>query len=465
MINLELFSCAGGMSEGFRRAGITFDMAFDMAPDHCDSYAANLGHRPVCMDVRDLLRMVTSGAFHAEVDLLVADPPCTPWSRAGKRMGTADERDMLEVTCDLIAALRPRRYLIGNVPGLDDGNNLPTVQRVIGGLSAHGYCTADFVRLDAANYGVPQHRIRPFWFGHLEGPCVRWTAPTHCDPGDLHTHGLPGIAELRPWVTCRDALSHLDPEQLGRPVRMRARVNGTRHEIPVHTSASNAPARAITTQCRAAGHASTITLNERHAPAELGAPAPTMGAKVRGQGAQILRFQPPTSKHPAATPDTPSPTIRAGGGGHTGPHVMLAAESGRKKRPRARPEGPQSSRTMAPDAPATTVQAREDRVGSGSPVLEWPWNRPSTTIQRDERIAPPGHHEEAFSIMSLPDAVILSEAAAAVLQGFPESWVFSGKTKKIRWAQLGQAMPPALAEAVARAIVEQDLATGKIGGG
>jgi len=58
--------------------------------------------------------------------------------------------------------------------------------------------------------------------------------------------------------------------------------------------------------------------------------------------------------------------------------------------------------------------------------------------------------------MSLPDAIILSELAAAILQGFPEGWVFSGKTKKARWSQIGQAMPPALAEAVARAIVEQD---------
>jgi len=60
--------------------------------------------------------------------------------------------------------------------------------------------------------------------------------------------------------------------------------------------------------------------------------------------------------------------------------------------------------------------------------------------------------------MSLPDAIILSEFAAAILQGFPEGWTFSGKTKKTRWSQIGQAMPPALAEAVARAIVEQDAA-------
>lgn len=243
MINLELFSCAGGMAEGFRRAGVTFDMAVDFAEDHCTSYEANIGHRPIRMDVRDLLRMVKLG-WRVEVDLFVADPPCTPWSRAGKREGTSDERDMLVDTCELIGLLRPRRYLIGNVPGLDDAVNLPIVQRVIGGLSRFGYCTADFARLDAADYGVPQHRVRPFWFGHLSGPCIRWPQPTHGDPTEAAILApLPGFASLRPWITCFDALHHLDGETLGRPVRMRHRAqNG--HQLG---SIAERPARVVGT--------------------------------------------------------------------------------------------------------------------------------------------------------------------------------------------------------------------------
>lgn len=94
-VNLELFPCSGGMAEGFRRAGVVFDFAFDVEPIHCDSYEHNLGHRPICMDVRDLVRMLRGGWLPGPVDLLVADPPCTPWSRAGKRRGREDERDML----------------------------------------------------------------------------------------------------------------------------------------------------------------------------------------------------------------------------------------------------------------------------------------------------------------------------------------------------------------------------------
>lgn len=449
------------MGEGFRRAGVVFDMSVDFMEDHCDSYEANLGHRPVRMDAVDLLRMVKLG-WTVEVDLLVADPPCTPWSRFGKRLGTNDERDMLEVTCSLIAALRPRRYLIGNVPGLDDGVNLHVVQRHIGGLAKHGYCTADFARLNAASYGVPQHRWRPFWFGHRFGPCISWPLPTHGDPDDATVHSpFPGMG-LIPWVTCRQALGHLSAEDLGRPVRMRkrsqngkqhgsvasrpARVVGTsslsdgnvisldsrhppsyadepavtvrgsdgggsrramkmsRHDSPVHTSNIDEPARALTTQCRAPGHASTIVLNEKHSSATF----------------------------------------------------LLDGEATAKAKRPPSTKGHQSERVMAADSPSTCVQAREDRVGSGSPVLEWPWNRPATTVTARPGLAPPGHHDENFAIMSLPDAIILSEEAAKLLQGFPEDWEFIGETKKARWSQLGQAMPPALAHAVATSVVRQD---------
>jgi site-specific DNA-cytosine methylase len=38
VISIELFPCSGGLAEGFRRAGVTFDLAFDADADACDSY-------------------------------------------------------------------------------------------------------------------------------------------------------------------------------------------------------------------------------------------------------------------------------------------------------------------------------------------------------------------------------------------------------------------------------------------
>jgi site-specific DNA-cytosine methylase len=102
------------------------------------------------------------------------------------------------------------------------------------------------------------------------------------------------------------------------------------------------------------------------------------------------------------------------------------------------------------DAPSMAIKTNTGRDGSGA-ALAWPWDRPSTTVCSDERIPPPGHHD-ANSYMSEANAIVLSERAAAILQGFPDGWLFAGETKKARWSQIGQAMPPPLAHAVAAAV-------------
>lgn len=364
-MNIELFPCSGGMSEGFRRAGIAFDLCFDLDENACASHETNLGTRPIQCNVQDLPRLLQHMHLREPVDLLVADPPCTPWSRAGSRNGTADDRDCLEVTCDLIRELQPTAWLIANVPGLDDATNWRTVQDLIGALAEAGYCV-DFQRLDAADYGVPQRRIRPFWFGHPRlAQCLSWPRPTHGDPANLATLTLPGVEELRPWVTCREALGHLPFEGIGRPIQIkRDKYRG-------------------------------------HPPSDPHAPSNTIVAGPSRDGKNTMSLNP---KHPPSEPDAPAHTISTGGTRHQGNTVV-------------------------------DWRARESHIDG-----------PSRSV-----IPPPGHHA-GNSYMSR--GVALSETAAAILQGFPESWHFAGDTKKARWSQIGQAMPPPLAAAVARSIAE-----------
>lgn len=394
-MNLELFGCSGGMAEGFRRAGITFDFCFDSDLDACASYETNLGHAPIQIDVRDLLRMARAGWSPGPIELLVADPPCTPWSRAGKRKGLDDERDLLAETCELISILRPRAYLIANVPGLDDGPHLAVVQRLIGGLWRHGYCVADFARLDAADYGVPQHRHRPFWFGHRGGQCLTWPVRTH-GPSDGRQTSL--IEPLRPWVTCREALGHLPLKDLGRPVRLRKR---GQHSAQ-HGSVPERPARVVGTSNLSDGNVLVMRQRANGGIRESFADEPAKGVGAKDRSAKVLLAHP---KHPINRPDEPSFTV---------------------------------------------MQKGEGRGAVGASAITWPWCRPATTVTAHDTIGPPGHHTAGVRMM--PDAVVLSERAAAILQGFPERWHFAGQTKASRWAQIGMAIPPPLAEAVARCV-------------
>lgn len=440
------------MAAGFRAAGIEFDLAFDRDPDACASYAANLGHTPIRIDVHDLLRLARLGWRPGPVDLLVADPPCAPWSRAGKRHGLDDARDMLAETVELVALLRPRAYLIGNIPGLDDAPHLRIVQRTIGALAREGYCVRDYASLDAADYGVPQHRARPFWYGHKIGtPCIQWPEPTHGPQGASLL--LPGVAPLRPWVTCKEALGDLllaateasraarlveaDPEaseeqraaaqraeqtawnELGRPVRLR------------HEGKRVVP---------------------RHPPSEMDAPARTVTASDGG-GSKRTLIEGGATAWPWLRPAT---TVhcdpRLAPPGHHAQSFLSAATEARAKRPPSN-KGTQSSRIGDPEQPARTIDARVARAGSGdNGTLAWPWDRPATTIFGGlDRLSPPersGSHGEPQSA----NAIILSERAAMVLQGFPEGWQICGATKASRWSQIGQAVCPAVAAALGRAV-------------
>jgi site-specific DNA-cytosine methylase len=431
-VDIECFSCSGGMAEGFRRAGVTFDFVFDKDPNAVESYTKNLSHAPIQMDVRDLMRMVRGGWSPGPVRLFVADPPCTPWSRAGKRQGLADERDMLRETADLIAALRPQFYLIGNVPGLQDSTSWGVVQDVIGGLSAHGYCVADYVSLDAADYGVPQHRVRPFWFGHLGGECIRWPAPTHGAPTDHPS--LPGVDALAPWVTCRQALQHLPLEELGRPVRMKIRDAGedgrknggdrSRCSKPDETARTvvakadrkggqilipsarhpTALMDGLSPTIRGGGNGHSapqvVLANDRHPPASPASPAPTIGSKDRGQSSVLFVGERVLSdRDRSATRDEPSPTITAAARGNQRLDVM---------------EPGSNHPITRPDEPSFVIKTNGGRAAQASTMMEWPWDRPCTTVQRDERIAPP---EEGALVPNRASDAPLFSARSGVRRG------------------------------------------------
>lgn len=478
-MKMEIFSCSGGLAKGFADEGIEFDLVVDKDKNAVESYAHNLGHRPVQMDAEDLLRMVYLGWRPAErVHLLVADPPCTPWSRAGARKGMADKRDQLRTTVELIRLLQPYCFLVANVPGLDDLPNLKHVHATIGSLRDY---LVQYVSLDAASYGVPQHRHRPFWFGRPAGtPELRWPSPTH--GADVRNLSIPGC-ELQPYVTCRQALAHLSLKELGKPIRMRMRrCNGKQH-----SSVPDRPARVVGTSNLSDGNvlapAPRVSRARRanHKPSDPDRPARTITGNTHSDGALLER-----DRHPISYLDAPARVVSSSQPGNGG--AVLEMD------PRAiqvDPSGILLANGKHPvnelDKPSFTVTTKGDMRGAqGACVLaieqglgEWPWDRPATTVTAGDRLAPPGHHGSSF--LSAKDldqpsltvtrkdrvgtpgrngrrhpqswnAIKLSERAGAILQGFPETWKFLGKTKEERWSMIGQAMPPGLARPVAHSV-------------
>lgn len=84
---------------------------------------------------------------------------------------------------------------------------------------------------------------------------------------------------------------------------------------------------------------------------------------------------------------------------------------------------------------------------------DWQWFRPSTTLCGDPRVSLPGHHDPLTgNSQHGSDAVKLTALQALVLQSFPADYpVWGGKTKVFQ--QIGNAMPPLLAQAVLSVLV------------
>lgn len=438
---MEICSCAGGMALGFRRAGIEFDLVVDKDPDACASYAHNMGHAPLQMDLIHLLRLAQSG-WHpgpGVLDLLVADPPCTPWSTGGLQKGLDDERDCMRPLVALIEILLPRAFLIGNVPGLEHANASDALTETIGALSYRGYCI-DHAVLDAADFGVPQHRVRPFWFGHRGGACITWPSVTHGAPS---AQLAIGGTELAPWVTCRVALSDLPIEEIGKIRNLKAPTK--------HADGSG------------------------HPWSEIDAPARAICARKEGGfgGGDVLRV--------SGTGSPPSP-----------------ARSGLARTVTTRPNCGGNRLVLADDDRPLEASAKHKARGNGGSVMAWPWDRPATVVTSLGSISQPGSVSAGTKPSQSWRAVVLSERARARLQGFPDTvcgcnggyplveiprlqqaaedggldgvvplaevcqtcwcrarpWKFVGATKGSRSQQIGMAMPPPLAEAVARSVRE-----------
>jgi DNA (cytosine-5)-methyltransferase 1 len=123
------------------------------------------------------------------VEGIWASPPCQPYSRAGKKLGAKDERDAWPETLAAIDRFRPGWVVVENVLGAPS----ESWARQIATL---GYRTAVW-ELDAADFGVPQHRHRRFVVAVLEG---RRLPPP---PFPTVRYG---------WRSMGEALPHLEPE-------------------------------------------------------------------------------------------------------------------------------------------------------------------------------------------------------------------------------------------------------------
>ena len=159
---IDLFCGAGGLSLGFSACGFVV-RGFDSCRDAVGTYSANLG-RADCVDLETVADLPSA-------DVVLAGPPCQPWSRAGSRRGGDDERDGLAIVLEAVRRIEPRAVVVENVPDLARRGSREHLDGFEGCLDSLGYHVEEWV-LNAADYGVPQSRRRVFVAGSVGGVAI-----------------------------------------------------------------------------------------------------------------------------------------------------------------------------------------------------------------------------------------------------------------------------------------------------
>jgi DNA (cytosine-5)-methyltransferase 1 len=242
---LSVFTGAGGLDVGLQAAGFRTLACIELDPQARETLRQN---RPSWRliepgDVNEVaksFRAAHIGLKRRELECIAAGVPCQPYSKAAQwaasgRTGLKDPRSRcLRSLMRLVDACLPRVLLIENVEGFvrGEGSALRSIQSSLGRInSRHG--TKYKVRwtvLDAADFGVPQHRRRSILLAFREGSEFDWPTPTH--------RGVPvtawdAIGDLRPrnpppakgrWAALLPAIPeggnylHLTPKGGGTPV-------------------------------------------------------------------------------------------------------------------------------------------------------------------------------------------------------------------------------------------------------
>ena len=169
-VAIDLFAGAGGMTLGFEQAGFDVLASVEVDPIHCAVHEYNFPFwTTICRDIQELtgseIKQLSKIGDHS-IDVIFGGPPCQGFSLMGRRL-LEDERNVLVYHfIRLILELKPKYFVLENVPGMAIGKYQTILQEIFNKLSQNNYkVEANYQILNAANYGVPQNRKRLFILG------------------------------------------------------------------------------------------------------------------------------------------------------------------------------------------------------------------------------------------------------------------------------------------------------------
>ena len=247
---LSLYSGAGGLDLGFKRADVDLLWAIDNDPSAIDTYRLHVDSRAVCGDV---LRVEPPPQL--QPDIVIGGPPCQGFSVIG-RMDPRDPRsEHVFHFLDVVDRYKPAAFVMENVKALGASPRWAGLRdQLLERAKAMGYTPRIFI-LNASHFDVPQARERMFLIGLRGGTPSEPEATTKESP-----------------PTVRQALTKLPPfGQPGNDSACTARVVPARFPV-----------------MRPSAHKGSLLFNGSGRPLDLDAPAKTLPASMSGNATPII---------------------------------------------------------------------------------------------------------------------------------------------------------------------------------
>ena len=431
MLGVDLFAGCGGAALGAHRAGVDHVAVVEWSAAEVLTLRSAIGDglfaRPHpawgaatpglvrAMDVREWAPV--------EADLWWASPPCTPWSSAGERLGKDDPRNGWPWVLDLLdRGPMPTWVVTENVPGLlhhsKDHEQCAAcywADEILPAMRARFVAVSVFT-LNAADFGVPQTRRRVFLVA----------GPVTVDP-PAPTHARGGAGGLLPWVSMGEALG-----LVGGVLQTGHRTSGPDGTRPMHEVSTDRPAP-------------TMRVGNRTDRDITDEPAPTVACHDGSGGPWVVESQGglPQSQR-TLDPAKPATTLDAGatGGGFRAPHVA------------ERPDW--WHRASQPSQPSRTIGSK---ANASIALLDAPSPCVTASEVKGAAMSSDGVRTSQGGLQRASDALQLGAgrrrltvAECLILQGLPADWPLHGNETD-RYRQVGNCVPPPLAEAVVRQVV------------
>lgn len=194
---LDLFAGVGGLSYGFSKLPeFNIVAANEIEKDISIAYSLNypevkMLNCNISSLTEEMLYEATNGQ---KIDIVVGGPPCQSYSTLGKRK--MDERANLFMQYKrVLQILQPRAFVFENVAGILSMDHGRLFKQINFEFEEIGYDLKHEI-LDAADFGVPQHRERVILVGFRGVNKFVYPEATH------------GVGK-KPYVTLREAIGDL----------------------------------------------------------------------------------------------------------------------------------------------------------------------------------------------------------------------------------------------------------------